>query len=187
MNANEILDQYTEAGIDAIAVVTTLAAYEQAKTDYPTRCAQTPVIAATIDSKTMTGAALAAATGVTAMTITRYASAGRILIAHPELDAVAVVQYANTHTVKEGKAVAAMSDEDAEAAINPPKDSGKTPKTLVQKLQEAQLKMSRLMLQAAEEGLRDVVEACDTAHTDAIASAYAVLDGEAVEDLEEIA
>jgi hypothetical protein len=160
-NYTDMIALATEQGITAVSVAQGMAAAEQALADYPTRCAQTVLVYATVEDKVMSRAAIARDAGISAMQVGRYYAAGMILAAHGDLDPVSVVNYANTHDKDACKDVAAMSDEDAEKAIKPQKgSSGGGSKSEAEKDQEALTRLLGRIRKAHEEG--------DAARLDAI-------------------
>lgn len=171
----ELIASANDEGITAVTVAQGMAAAEQALADYPTRCAQTVIVYATVEAKVMTRAAIAREAGISAMQVGRYYAAGMILAAHDSLDPVSVVNYANTHDKDECKAVAAMSDEDAAKAIAPQKGNGGgggSSKSEAEKDLEA---ITRVLSRIRKADSIDRVEALDKGLTelaDAIAQAY---------------
>ena len=189
MNAIEIVKIFAEAGVNATDVANALRlhaevkkAYEQVESDYPTRCAQTVLLAATVDSKQSSQEKLAEESGVTSMTMGRWCAAGRVLIVHANLDPVAMVAYANQNTKKACHALTLMPEEEASDIIAPKKGQ----KTEPEKDLAAVEALLRRIRKAGESGDATRVEALDGAVTilmDAIAAAHDVSEGAPMEEV----
>jgi hypothetical protein len=179
-NYTDLIASATESGVTAVTVAQGMAAAEQAMADYPTRCAQTVIVYATVEDKVMTRAAIARDAGISAMQVGRYYAAGQILAAHGDLDPVAVVTYANTHDKDECKAVAAMSEDEAAAAIKPAKATGSNgSKSEAEKDQEALTRLISRIRKAGESGDAERLAILDNALTTILPDAIAAAWGEA--------
>ena len=181
MNSNDIL---ASADITAAQVVAGIYAAEKAQEEYPTRCAQTVIVTATVDagvqSKSDIARDMAAATGcalsAAKMEVTRAYRSGQILMAHEELDPVQVKAYANKNDNKACAAVVAMTDEDAADAIAPTVKRGPSEKTDAEKDFEILARAARRAKDARESG--------DSARINAFREAlYAI--GDALDAIEE--